>query len=192
MAISWLELEWKHMAARGLIGVVFGIFAMVWPLETAIALVLLWGIWALADGVTSLVQAFAPAPTPVRVLLGVTGGLALVVGVLAVTSPAMTAKALTWVLGIWLLARGVIAAVLAITGTVEASRWVLILSALVDVVLGMLFVSNPGQAALDIAVVLGVVALVWGLALLALAFLARRTAAAEAAAAPSAAGPSMT
>lgn len=105
MGKSWLELGSGHLVARGVIAVVFGIVAMSWPLSTALALALLWGLWALTDGVATLFQALNPSPKASRLLLMLTGLIAVVAGLLAVFSPALTAVALTWILGIWLIAR---------------------------------------------------------------------------------------
>lgn len=171
---SWLDTSWKQMLSRGLIALVFGAVAVLYPLSTAMALALVWGIWALADGVTSLGQAVRPAPPTARLLLAAIGVIGLAAGLLAVTSPGLTAVALTWILGIWLVARGVLDATLAIFGAGAASRAGLLFSGAVDLVLGALFVLNPGRAALQLAVVLGVTALVWGAGLVLAAVLTRR------------------
>ena len=60
MERDWYAVGWKMLLFRGVLGIVFGILAIAWPIETAIAFALLWGIWALADGVGSIVQAFQP------------------------------------------------------------------------------------------------------------------------------------
>jgi len=163
MESEWLSVGWKALVVRGTIAVVFGILAMVWPLETATALALLWGIWAVADGVGALAQAFWPgSESGSRWLLGAMGGLALVVGILAITSPQLTAVALTSILGIWLVARGVFELMAAAMSHVTMHRGLLALVGLLDLVLGLLFVLNPGKAVVGIAVLLGVIALAWG------------------------------
>ena len=50
------------------------------------------------------------------------------------------------------------------------------MTAAVDVILGILFVANPGSSALAIARVLGLVAIVWGIAFLVTGFIVRRDA----------------
>jgi uncharacterized membrane protein HdeD (DUF308 family) len=176
VTMSWLELGWKHLVARGAIAVVFGIIAMSWPLETGLALVLLWGLWALTDGVATLIQAFTSSPPTSRWLLALMGVIAFVAGLLAVFSPALTAVSLTWILGIWLIVRGLIDAAMAVFGGVAAaaSRGLLLLSAAVDILLGVLFAANPGRSALGIAFALGLIALLWGIALIALGLIARK------------------
>jgi uncharacterized membrane protein HdeD (DUF308 family) len=169
-----LELGWKVLLVRGAMAVVFGIVAMAWPLETAIALALLWGIWALADGIGALAQAFWPGTrSGSRWLPAALGAGAVVVGLLAITSPAITAVALTWILGIWLVARGCLELAYAAFSRAAVSRaavprGLMVVVGVVDLVLGVLFAANPGKSAVGIAFALGLIALVWGLAFVAL------------------------
>ena len=55
-----------------------------------------------------------------------------------------------------------------------APRGLLLLSAALDLLLGVLFVANPGKGAVAIAFVLGLVALVWGLVFLVVGLVMRK------------------
>lgn len=179
---SWLAASWQTLVARGAIAVVFGVVAMAWPLETATALVLLWGIWALVDGFSSLTQAFRGSRGGwSRVALAAMGVIALVAAYFAIFQPVKTGVVLAWILGLWLIARGVLELVLGVVGTPPAPRWLMFLSAAVDVLLGVLFVSNPGRSALGLTVLLGLLALFWGVLFIVTGLLARRAAKAGAA-----------
>jgi uncharacterized membrane protein HdeD (DUF308 family) len=162
MVRDWMTVGWKMLIVRGLIGIVFGVLAIVWPISTAIALALLWGFWALMDGIGSLTQAFRPEARGSRLWLIVLGVIALVAAFFAIFSPAVTAVTLTWILGIWLIVRGVFEAVGAFTTNHLTPRWFLLLGAAFSILLGILFAANPGKGAVGIAVFLGVVALLWG------------------------------
>ena len=175
MPRDWLTLSWKALVARGVVAIAFGIAAMVWPLETAIALALLWGVWALVEGVGSIAQAFQPDTSGwARFALIAMGVIAFIVAFFAIFSPAVTAVTLTWIIGIWLIVRGVFEVVGAFTTSTVVPRWLLVLSALLDFVLGVLFVANPGKAAVGIAVVLGITALLWGIVFLVTGFIVRK------------------
>ena len=190
MTHDWLSLSWKMLMVRGSLAIVFGFLAMVWPLETAIALALLFGVWALVDGVGSFAQAFEKGtPTSARVLLIVMGVVALIAAFFAIFSPAVAAVTLTWILGIWLIVRGAFEVFAAFSATRDAPRWLLLVTAGVDVILGVLFVANPGSSALAIAWVLGLVAIVWGIAFLATGVIVRRGEHAAEAAPPIAGAP---
>jgi uncharacterized membrane protein HdeD (DUF308 family) len=181
MTQNWLNLSWKMLLARGIIAVVFGVLAVAWPVETATALALLWGFWALFDGIGSFIQAFEPGtPGGARALLVLMGVIALLAAFFAIFSPALTAVALTWILGIWLIVRGCFEAVGAFASTVDAPRWLLLVGAGVDLVLGILFAANPGRSVVGIATVLGIVAIVWGVVFLVTGFATRRLARQEA------------
>ena len=189
MESDWLSVSWKALVVRGACAVVFGVVAMAWPLETATALALLWGVWAIADGVGALAQAFWPgAGSGSRWLLVAMGAIALIAGIFAVTSPSLTAVALTWILGIWLMARGVFELGAAAMSTTTVPRGLLVLSGLIDLLLGVLFAANPGKGATGIAFLLGLVAFVWGVVFVAIGLWVRREGAGHLG--PAGAGPS--
>lgn len=172
---DWLSLSWKLLVVRGVIGVLFGIVAMVWPVTTAIALALLWGIWALTDGVGALVQAFQRDATG-RVWLVVMGVIGLIAGFFAIFSPAVTAVTLTWILGIWLVVRGVFELVGAFSSSTLLPRWLLVVGGALSILLGLLFAANPGQGAVALAFWLGITALLWGVAFVVLGLMLRKEA----------------
>ena len=172
-----ITATWKVLLLRGAVAIVLGIVLIAWPESTIVVLVVLWGVWALIDGIGLGAQAFAPGTgTGQRVFFGVMALIAVVVAFLALTRPGMTAAALTWVLGIWLIVRGAFELVGAFTATTSTPRWLLLLGAGIDLVLGFLFVANPGTSAVAIAVVLGIAAVAWGVVFVALALLARSAA----------------
>src|SRR5437764_686585 len=59
--VHTLKLNWWLLALRGLVAVLFGVLAFMWPGATLITLVWLFGAFALVNGVLSLVLA---AKTP--------------------------------------------------------------------------------------------------------------------------------
>lgn len=174
MEPNWLNLGWKVLLLRGVLGIALGFIAIAAPIATAVAFALLWGLWALIDGIGLLAQAFQPnSPKGARPLLVVLAVIALVAGVVAVTRPGMTAVALTWVLGLWLVVRGLFELAGAFAATASTPRALLVASGLVDLLLGGLFVFNPGRGVVGIAVLLGIVAIVWGIVFVAIAFTIR-------------------
>src|SRR5690242_21221577 len=103
-----LNTAWKLLLLRGVMGVLFGSLAIAWPISTVIGLAVLWGIWALADGIGLLGVAFGGDGTSgQRLLAGAMAAVAVLAGLYAIVHPGAAAVALTWVIGIWLLVRGV-------------------------------------------------------------------------------------
>jgi len=175
MLENWLTLRWTTLLVRGVVGVVFGVVAMAWPDETVVVLVVLWGCWALLDGVVTIGSAGALRGSRAMAPVIIVGALSVVAAFFALTRPGLAATSLTWFLGVWLVIRG-ISEIVGALGVSGGGRWVLVLSGVVDGILGVLFMTNPGQAVLSIATVLGVFALVWGLIIVAVALVVRRSA----------------
>jgi uncharacterized membrane protein HdeD (DUF308 family) len=162
MEKNWLDGTWKTLVVRGVLALVFGVVAIAWPTSTAIALAVVWGFWALADGIGNLVQAVRPGPASARLAFAAMGVIALVAAFFAIFSPSVTAVALTWILGIWLILRGVMELALSFSDSRPAPRGMMLLGAALDFVLGVLFVTNPGASVVGIAVLIGIMALAWG------------------------------
>ena len=172
-----LTAAWKLLLLRGVIGIVLGIVLVAWPEATIVVLMVLVGIWALIDGIGLAAHVFDKgARTGQRVLFGVMALIALVVALVAIFRPGLAASAVTWFLGIWLLVRGLFELVGAFSTTVSTPRWLLVLGALLDLVLGWLFVANPGNSAKAVAVVIGILAIAWGVVFVVLALAARSAA----------------
>jgi uncharacterized membrane protein HdeD (DUF308 family) len=173
MKDDWLSLAWKVLVARGIAGLVMGLVILVWPGETILAFVVVWGIWALIDGIGSLAQGFGSDPSGPRWIHLLMGVASLVVAGFAIFSPSVTATTLTWLLGVWLLLRGVTEFAGALIGRAGQSRSLLIASGVVDLALGVLFAANPGRSAVGLAVVLGLVSMLWGLAFVVIGIVVR-------------------
>ncbi|MET0999876.1 MAG: DUF308 domain-containing protein [Marmoricola sp.] len=173
---DWMTLRWTTLLARGLVGVAFGVMAMAWPDETVTILVVIWGCWALLDGVITLAVVGRVPGTAPKVVAILAGAVALLVAFFAIARPGMAAATLTWFLGVWLVVRGVLELVQAFTADEAGGRWVLVLGGVLDGAIGVLFMANPGTAVLGIAFLLGLLAFLWGLAIVGLAFFVRRSA----------------
>lgn len=166
--------SWKMMVVRGAVAIVFGILAIAWPIETGLALMLLWGFWALLEGISLLVQAFQSSTQGSRLGRGVLGVIAVIVAFFAIFSPGVTAQTLTWIFGIWLIVRGLSEIFTAFSSYRLTPRWLLLVGAALSILLGVFFVANPGRAAVGIAVWLGLMALCWGLVFVVSGFMLRR------------------
>lgn len=159
----------------GALAVVFGLIASFFPVATALTLVTLWGVYALVDGIAAAVMAFRPKDGQSRGFLILAAVVGVVAGLIAILHPISSGVALAWVLGIWLIVRGVMEIVGAFTTTQSTSRWMLVLGGLLWLVAGVLVVSFPGVAALSIALWIGVLAIVWGIVLLVAGFQVRKS-----------------
>ncbi len=173
MEKNWLDDNWVMLLVRGIIAVLFGLMAMIWPGITAVALAVLWGFWALVEGVVNLVAAFqtGAAGKGWKIVFGV---ISIIAGLIAVIHPFDVALTLTWILGIWFIVTAIFQGVGAFSSTRTQPRWMLVVSALLSLLIGILFVARPGVGVLSIVLWVGVVAIIWGVILVIAAFAARR------------------
>ncbi len=171
---DFLTWSWKVLVAQGVVAVVLGIVALVWPGLTVLVWVILFGIWALIDGIAMAAAAFRPGPTGRRVLFGVMAIIAFVAAGYAFIHPQLTSTTLVWVLGVWLIVRGVFELIGSFSSTSSSPRWLLVVSGLLDLVIGVLFVTNPVDGLVALVWVIGVMAIIWGIVFIVLGLTVRK------------------
>jgi uncharacterized membrane protein HdeD (DUF308 family) len=170
-----LARNWWLLLLRGICAVLFGVLTFVWPGVTLVTLVLLYGAYALVDGVFALAAAVmggAPAP---RWWLAVVGLLGIGAGLVTLFLPGMTALVLLYFIAFWAIAIGVMQIVGAIRLRKEIeNEWWLLAAGVVSVLFGLLLIAQPGTGALALILTIGVFAVIEGIALIAFAFRLRR------------------
>ena len=169
---EYLHRHWWLVALRGALFVLFGVLAWIWPGPTILALVLLWGAFAIADGVIALITAFrirdSGRPLWPLILMGVVDVIA---GVLAITWPHITALVLLMFIAAWAIVMGVLQIVTAIRVRKEIqNEWLLGLAGALSIVFGVLMLVAPGAGALAMIWVIGAYAVFFGALLLAAGF----------------------
>lgn len=167
-----LGRNWGWLALRGVVSVLFGLFAFAWPGKTLAALVIVWGAFALADGVLSLVHAFRvhDQGKPFWSLV-VVGLLGIAAGVVTFLWPGMTALALLMFIAAWAFVMGIFQIVAAIRLRKEIeNEWLLGLSGVLSVLFGVVMFLQPGAGALAVVWVIGAYAIFFGMLLIVLAF----------------------
>ena len=87
--LETLARNWWALALRGLIAVVFGLFTFFLPGITLVTLVLLFGAYALVDGVFNVIAFFRVASHQWALLIE--GVIGIIAGILTFAWPAITA-----------------------------------------------------------------------------------------------------
>jgi uncharacterized membrane protein HdeD (DUF308 family) len=161
---------WWLVLLRGIAGIVFGILAFVWPGLTLAVLILLYGAYALVDGVFALIAAFTGAAKPVPTWWLVVVGLAgIAAGLVTFFWPGVTALVLIFFIGGWAIAHGIFEIVGAIKLRKEIdNEWWLILAGALSVLFGIIVIAAPGAGALALVWVIGAYSLVFGVLLVGL------------------------
>lgn len=173
--LNLLGRNWWLLALRGLFAVLFGFLAFAWPGITLFVLVWLFGVYALLNGILSLVLAWkAPKGAPhSSLILG--GILGIAAGLVTFVMPGITALGLVVVIAAWAIATGVMEIVAAIRlRKVISNELVWILAGIVSVAFGVFLLLRPGVGAIVLVWWIGSFALVFGILLIVLAFRIRR------------------
>lgn len=169
--------DWRWVALRGLVALLFGVATLVWPQITLWALVVTWGAFALLDGIGSLVAAFSGDVGRGRAWLMVHGVLGVAAGIIAFAWPDITGLVLLFVIAVWAFLTGLAKLVTAIQLRREIQHeWVLGIVGVLSMGFAVLLVITPGAGALVITWLIGWYAIVLGLAMMALAWEVRREA----------------
>jgi uncharacterized membrane protein HdeD (DUF308 family) len=146
---------------RGVFTIVFGAMAVFWPEITLIAVTILFGAYALVDGVTAIVMGTRRAYG--RGFLIFMGIIGVVAGLIALFWPGLSALALLYIIAFWAIITGLGSIVSGFGVSRDAGgRWLFILSGLAGVILGILLLVNPEEGAVALVVTIGFFAIIWG------------------------------
>jgi uncharacterized membrane protein HdeD (DUF308 family) len=167
---------WWLLLLRGIAAILFGVLAFIWPGLTLVTLVLLYGAFALVDGVISLIAAFTgsakPAPTWWLVVVGLLG---IAAGIVTFAWPGITAILLVLFIGAWALVHGIFEIIGAIQLRKEIdNEWMLILGGVLSVLFGLLVMIAPGAGALGLIWVIASYSILFGAVFIGLALRLRK------------------
>lgn len=165
-----LARNWWAIALRGAFAILFGLGALLLPLATIQALVLLFAAYMLADGAFAVVAGVRAATRHERWSLLILEGVAdLLAGVAALALPGLTAVVFVLLLGVWSVFSGVLMAVAGFRLHGTHGRWWLVLAGALSAVWGVLLYLSPVAGAIVLTWWLGGYALAFGALLLVLA-----------------------
>jgi uncharacterized membrane protein HdeD (DUF308 family) len=158
------------LIVRGILGVLVGLSAMVWPGITLLAFVTLFAVYAAIDGVANLLFAFGrPSVTDRRWLHVALGVLSLAAAAIAIMRPGITLVTLVLFIAAWAVIRGVLELALAFRlRKVITGEWLMALAGIGSIVFGLAVFAFPAAGAVSIAWLLGAYAAAWGVVLIGL------------------------
>jgi uncharacterized membrane protein HdeD (DUF308 family) len=170
--VDTFRLNWWLLALRGLIAVVFGVLAFMWPGATLLTLVWLFGAFALVNGILSLILAAkTPKGYPKVGSLILGGLLGILAGVLTFIMPGITALGLLILIAAWAIVTGVMEIVAAVRlRKIITNEWLLVLAGIASVAFGFILLFQPGVGALALIWWIAAWAVVFGILLMILAF----------------------
>jgi uncharacterized membrane protein HdeD (DUF308 family) len=176
-----LSLNWTALALRGVVAIAFGVIAFLLPGLTLGALILLFAAFAIVDGVSALVTGLRHPTSRRPDWLLIAGGVAgIVVGLIAVFLPGITALFLVSLIGAWAIITGIAQVAIAWQLRKEIQgELVLALNGILAVVFGIYLWLFPGLGAISLVWLIALFAVVSGVMLLVLAFRMRNLAAGD-------------
>jgi len=165
-----LSRNWWVLLLRGVVAILFGVAAFLWPGPTLYVLVLLFGAYALLDGLFALFAAmsghFSGDNLWALLLEGIIG---IGVGIVTFAWPGVTGLALLYLIAFWAITTGVFEIVAAFRLPRHiGGGWLLALSGLLSVLFGVLLVIAPGEGALAVIWLIAAYAISFGILLVAL------------------------
>jgi uncharacterized membrane protein HdeD (DUF308 family) len=175
--LEYLTRYWWTLVVRGVVAVLFGLAALIWPEVTLRVLVLLFGFYAVVDGLLALAVVLVGGrlPSGRRGWLIVEGVIGIAAGVFTFLWPGITTLVLLYLIAVWAVVTGLLELAAAVVLRRELrGEWLLALAGVLSVAFGVLLAARPGEGAVAVVWVIGVFAVVFGVALLALGIRLRR------------------
>ena len=165
--------NWWLLLLRGIAAIAFGVLTFFWPGLTLVTLTLLWGAYALMDGVIAIWAAFnaSGGDAGPRWWLGLSGVVSIFAGVVTFYYTGETTLVLLMFIAVW----AIIIGALQIWGAIALRKvlqheWLLVLNGVLSIAFGVVLLAQPGTGALAFVWMIGWYAIFFGLLYVAFAF----------------------
>lgn len=168
--------DWRLVGFRGLIAAIFGIVIITVPEISLKALVAIFGIYIFLDSVFSVLTAVRSRKKleswHLTLIKGIVG---IILAILVITLPGISAVALAYFLGGWFCLLGVIevASAIRLRKEIDGEGW-LIGAGILSVAVGVFLFAWPTASMIAVTLVVGVFTLLLGLVLILHAWRIRR------------------
>lgn len=166
-APSW---GWWLLVLVGIVSVVAGGILVAKPSHSLATLSVVFGIFVLIDGIIDVISSFGHGEEN-RALTAIFGLLAIVIGILLIRHPTTAVSAIGLLIGVWLVAAGAVRLLWAIASGRHVVLRILI--ALLEIVVGVIVVSDPHIGYATLAILIGIWLIVNGLAWIGLGLVVR-------------------
>lgn len=169
--LQTMAANWWLLLLRGIAAIMFGAMALAWPGLTVYVLLIVFGAYAVFDGIMAIVVAFQRKSEDDNWWVWLAeGALSIIIGLMALFWPAATALAFVIWMAAWAVVSGLLRVIAAIRLRKEiAGEWALGLSGALLIVWGILMAMIPAAGLLSIAWLIGLFALLIGVVMIVLA-----------------------
>lgn len=170
--IKTISKYWWVFTLRGLIAIAFGLAALLWPALTIGVMVLLFGLFALFEGLLVILTSFGKGDEKGGWTLLIEGlvGILVCVIVLLGTSigsilwPRVAAVMLVFYIAGWAILAGLFKIITAFRIRNEVKgEWMVGLSGFVSILVGVILILRPQAGVLAVAWLIGIFAIIVGI-----------------------------
>jgi uncharacterized membrane protein HdeD (DUF308 family) len=178
-----LSQNWWLILVRGILAVLFGILVLISPPLYALeVLVIIFGIYALVDGIVTLISCVTNRGQHKRWWVTVLEGIfGIALGAIALLYPLLASLALVLYFALWAIATGAFELIAAVELRKEIKgEWLLALSGVLSIVFGILVYVTPLIGMVIMVWLIGIYALLFGITLIGLSFRVRNIAVSQA------------
>lgn len=167
-----IERIWWAIAVRGVLAILFGLVALFFTRTTLLALVYVFGTFAILSGITAIIVAVRAGEAHYRWgWLAFSGGVGVVLGLVSFVWPGITALAFVYLVAIWAIVIGVAEIAFALHWPDTLAHPVLAtLAGALSVVFGILLAVRPRAGAVTLTWLIGIYAILYGATLVYYAF----------------------
>jgi uncharacterized membrane protein HdeD (DUF308 family) len=167
-----LAQNWWLFTLRGVLGILFGLVALIFPGPTILSLVIFFSAYMLVDGVFGIISAVRAIRRKEDRwgLLIFEGLLNIAVGIAAFLWPGLTVIAFIWLIAAWAIVTGGLMTAAGFRLNIDHGRWWMVLGGLLSLAYGVLLIITPLIGAIVLTWWLGAYALVFGVALVIFSF----------------------
>jgi uncharacterized membrane protein HdeD (DUF308 family) len=163
------KMRWA-LGVRGALSIALGILILVWPGISLVALTIVVGVYALANGLTEFVYAFTDEAKGRRGWFVFSGLVGIAFGVMLLAWPGISSLALLYLIGGYAIGIGILAIGAAFELPLEGrDAGLMILGGLVAILFGIVMFARPGAGALATLALIATFALVTGVSQLVVA-----------------------
>ncbi|CRK50706.1 conserved membrane hypothetical protein [Rhodococcus sp. RD6.2] len=169
---------WWLLLLRGIIAVIFGIVALVWPDVTVKALIVVVGIFWIIDGIVSAVRAIQARKVVMSWVWWLAGALVSVVaGVVLFVWPDLTALAFAYLMGFWAILVGILEIIGSFQVMANGGQWIgSMVAGALALIFGLILVIWPGSGIIGLMWLVGIFAIAFGVLFIVGAFQVRSAA----------------
>jgi uncharacterized membrane protein HdeD (DUF308 family) len=158
--------RWWTLVVRGLLAIAFGILAIRVPGAAVMTLVVLFGVYAIAEGLSSLSMFLSPVAEGSG-WVGFSGIVSIAAGVIALIWPGITALALFYVIAFWAIILGIIELVAAVRySSALENEWAYALSGLLWIAFGVIVIGWPRMGVVAMLALIATAAILRGVMLI--------------------------